>query len=675
MSGTATPASSLVPKNSEDLAVNTIRVLSMEAVQKANSGHPGLPMGCADLAYVLYTKLLKFDPKSPEWPDRDRFVLSAGHGSMLLYSMLHLTGYDLPMSELERFRQLKSHTPGHPELGDTAGVETTTGPLGQGFATAIGMALAETLMAARLNTPEHKVVDHFTYVLASDGDLMEGISHEAASLAGHLRLGKLICLYDDNHISLDGPTKMAFTEDVEKRFQAYEWHTVRVDGHDRAQVEKAIAAARAETGRPSLILCRTTIGKGSPNKSNTHEAHGSPLGPEEVEATRKNLGWTYPAFTVPEEVRPLFSAPGERGAKAHADWKKLFGAWEMKNPDKAALWKRSLARDLPSGWKDKLPKLTPADKPIATRAASGKVINALADLLPELIGGSADLATSNNTAVSGKPPVTAEDRAGRNLWFGVREHAMGAMLNGLCLHGGIRPYGGTFLTFSDYLRPSIRLAALMKLPVVYVFTHDSIFLGEDGPTHQPIEHFAALRSIPNLSVIRPADANETTAAWALALERKDGPTALILSRQNLPIYEETALGRGSERGGYVIEKETGGDAQLALIATGSEVSLARDAAKLLRDKGVRVRVVSLPSWDVFEAQPESYRHSVLPPSLTRRLSIEAGVPFGWDRYVGSAGRTHGIQRFGASAPIKDLQKLFGFTPEAVVAAAQALLKD
>lgn len=645
----------------------------MDAVQKANSGHPGLPMGCADMAYVLFTRFLKFDPGNPDWPDRDRFVLSAGHGSMLLYSLLHLTGYDLPMSELQRFRQLNSHTPGHPELGDTPGVETTTGPLGQGFATAVGLALSETLLSARFNTPEHKIVEHFTYVLASDGDLMEGISHEAASLAGHLRLGKLICLYDDNLISLDGPTRMSFTEDVEKRFQAYGWHTERIDGHDRAQIERAITAARAETGRPSLILCRTIIGKGSPNKANSHEAHGSPLGPEEVEATRKNLGWTLPPFTVPEEVRPLFAAPGERGAKQRSEWTRLLAAWESKNADKAALWKRSLARELPAGWKEKLPKLTPADKPIATRAASGKVINALADAMPELMGGSADLATSNNTSVSGKPAVSAEDRTGRNIWFGVREHAMAAIMNGMSLHGGIRPYGGTFLTFCDYMRPSVRLAALMKLPVIYVFTHDSIFLGEDGPTHQPIEHLAALRSIPNLSVIRPADANETATAWALALERKDGPTALILTRQNLPIYEETTHGKGSERGGYVIEKESGGEADLALIATGSEVSLAREASRMLRERGVRVRVVSLPSWDVFEAQPQSYRDSVLPPNLTRRLAVEAGVPFGWERYVGREGRTHGIQRFGASAPIKDLQQLFGFTPEAVVSAAEALL--
>jgi transketolase len=659
----------------EDLAVNTIRVLSMEAVQKANSGHPGLPMGCAEIAYVLYTRFLNFDPKNPDWPNRDRFVLSAGHGSMLLYSMLHLTGYDLPLSELQRFRQLGSHTPGHPELGDTVGVETTTGPLGQGFATAVGMAIAESVLAARCNTAELAVVDHKTFVLVSDGDLMEGISHEAASLAGHLRLGKLICIYDDNHISLDGPTKMAFSEDEERRFQAYGWHTQRIDGHDRGAVERALGAAVAETARPSLILARTIIGKGSPHKANTHEAHGSPLGPEEVEATRKNLGWSYPPFTVPEEVRPLYAAPGQAGAARRGEWLKTLAAWEAASPEKAAQWKRGLQRELPAGWRDKLPKFPSTDKPIATRAASGKVINALAEALPELLGGSADLATSNNTAVSGKPAYSAEDRLGRNFWFGVREHAMGAILNGMCLHGGIRSYGGTFLVFSDYMRPAIRLAAIMRQPVVYVFTHDSIFLGEDGPTHQPIEHLPALRAIPNLSLIRPADANETVAAWALALTRTDGPTALILSRQNLPIYEETVFGKGSERGGYVIERETGGEAQLILLASGSEVSLARDAARLLRDKGTRVRVVSLPSWDVFEAQPEEYRRSVLPPAVKRRLAVEAASPFGWERYVGDAGAVWGMRRFGASAPLKDLQKHFGFTPEALAEEAERLLRS
>lgn len=667
MSHAAATSSSL-----DTLAVNTIRVLSMEAVEKANSGHPGLPMGCAEIAYVLFSRFLKHDPKDPTWADRDRFVLSAGHGSMLLYSMLHLTGYPLPLEELKRFRQLGSHTPGHPEYGDTVGVETTTGPLGQGFATGVGMALAETLLAARYNTQEHAIVDHHTYVLASDGDLMEGISHEAASLAGHLRLGKLIVLYDDNRISLDGPTDLSFTEDVEKRFDAYGWHTKKLDGHDCTALEEAITAARGEVNRPSLLLCRTTIGKGSPNKENTHNAHGAPLGKEEVELTRQALGWSYPPFTVPEDVRPLFTKGSERGAKQRAEWQQRLASWESKNKDKAAAWRRTQKGELPAGWQEKLPKFSSTDKPMATRAASGAVINSLAETMPELIGGSADLATSNNTSVKGQPPVTDEDRLGRNLWFGVREHAMGAALNGMYLHGGIRPYGGTFMTFSDYMRPSMRLAALMKLPVIYVFTHDSIFLGEDGPTHQPVEHLAALRAIPNLHVSRPADANETAQAWVSALERKDGPTALVLSRQALPTSDESLPGKGPERGGYIIEKEEGGDAQIVLIATGSEVSLARDAASLLRDKKKRVRVVSLPSWELFAAQSEEYRRSVLPPGI-KRFAIEAASPFGWERFVGESGHVRCLTGFGVSAPLKDLQKHFGYTAEAIAAEAEKLI--
>jgi transketolase len=587
--------------------------------------------------------------------------------------MLHLTGYDLPLEELQRFRQLHSRTPGHPEYGETEGVETTTGPLGQGFGNAVGMALAESLLAARFNTPEHKIVDHYTYVLVSDGDLMEGISHETASLAGHLRLGKLICLYDDNQISLDGPTRMAFSEDVQTRFEAYGWQTQKVDGHDMLAIEKALTVARAESARPSILLCRTVIGTGRPNKAGTHEAHGSPLGPEEVELARKKLGWSYPPFTVPEEVRPLFRSGGERGQKLHARWNQLHAEWERKNPDKADTWRRTQARELPRDWEEKLPKFASTEKPMATRAASGKVINSLAETLPELIGGSADLATSNNTAVSGKPAVSAEDRAGRNLWFGVREHGMGAALSGMCLHGGIRPYGGTFFTFSDYMRPSIRLAALMKIPVIYVFTHDSIFLGEDGPTHQSIEHLPALRALPNLRVIRPAEANETAAAWALALRRTDGPTALVLTRQNLPIYDEACLGKGPERGGYILEKESGGDPQLILLASGSEVSLARDAAKLLKAKGFRVRVVSMPCWDLFDEQPEEYRRYVLPPHIKRRFAVEAASPFGWEHFVGESGRVHGLTRFGASAPLKDLQKHFGFTPEVIAAEAEKMM--
>ena len=669
------PVNTLSSVDLDELAVNTIRVLSMEAVEKAKSGHPGLPMGCADIAYVLFTKFLKYDPKDPGWPDRDRFVLSAGHGSMLLYVMLHLAGYDLPLSEIQKFRQLGSHTPGHPEYGDTVGVETTTGPLGQGFANAAGMALAETLLAARYNTPEHRIVDHHTWVLVSDGDLMEGISHETASLAGHLRLGKLIAIYDDNQISLDGPTRLAFTEDVEKRFQAYGWRTQRIDGHDRAAIENALRSAREDGTRPQMILARTVIGKGSPNKSGTHEAHGSPLGPDEVELTRKALGWSRPPFEVPEEVRPLFARGAERGAESRKKWLSLFADWERKNKEKASTFQRALGRELPAGWRDKLPRFSSSDKPIATRAASGKTLNALAETLPELIGGSADLATSNNTSISGKPPVTPEEPAGRNIWFGVREHAMGGMLSGLCLHGGIRPYGGTFLAFSDYMRSSVRLAALMKQPVVYVYTHDSIFLGEDGPTHQPIEHVPSLRAIPNLHVIRPADANETVGAWALALERTDGPTALVLTRQNLPIYEETVVGKGIERGGYIIERESGGEPDVLIIATGSEVSLARDAAKLARDRGIRARVVSMPCREIFDEQPADYRASVLPRSVKRRIVIEAASPFGWGEIVGDEGRVIGMRGFGASAPLKDLAPHFGFTPEAVLGVIEELARN
>jgi len=630
-------------------------------------------MGCADLAYVLFTRHLKFDPKAPEWPDRDRFVLSAGHGSMLLYSMLHLCGYDLPLDELRRFRQLGSATPGHPEYGDTVGVETTTGPLGQGFANAVGMALAEALLAARYNTSKHTIVDHHTYALASDGDLMEGISHEAASLAGHLKLGKLVVLYDDNLISLDGPTDLIFSENVEQRFESYGWHTVRAAGHDRDEVDAAIEAARKETGRPTLIICRTIIGKGSPNKAGTNGVHGAALGPDEVAATRKALDWEYPAFTVPGEVRPLFEQGGAAGSKARTDWESTFTEWKTANPDLATLWARTAARELPAGWDADLPKFSPGDKALATRAASGKVINAIAARIPELIGGSADLKSSNNTEVQGEDAVSADNFGARNLWFGVREHAMGAAMNGLSLHGNIRPYGATFLTFSDYVRPAIRLGALMKQPVIYVFTHDSVFLGEDGPTHQPVEHIAALRTIPNVWVIRPADANETVAAWRITLQRTDGPTALILTRQGLPILDDAAVGRDTERGAYVLESASDADPQLLLIATGSEVSTVCEAAKLLRADGIRIRVVNIPCWELFDQQSQSYKDEVLPPNVTKRLAVEAASPFGWERFVGSEGAIQGIDTFGASAPLKELAEKFGYTPEAIAARARDLL--
>ena len=658
----------------EELAVNTIRVLSFECVQRANSGHPGLPMGCADLAYTLFTDSLKFDPKAPEWPDRDRFVLSAGHGSMLIYSMLHLCGYDLPLEELKNFRQWGSMTPGHPEYGDTPGVETTTGPLGQGTANAVGLALAESLLAARFNTPEHKLVDHFTYALVSDGDLMEGISHEAASLAGHLGLGKLVYLYDDNAITIEGGMELASSENTSARFESYGWQVQKIDGHDRQAIAAALEAARAETARPSIIIAKTTIGFGSPNKSGSSGVHGSPLGDEECRLTREALGWNHPECTVPDEVRKLFLEPGTAGAEKHSAWNELFADYREKNPEKAADWDRMQAGELPAELRESLPVFESSEGSIATRAASGKVINAIADVIPELIGGSADLAPSNNTMVKDQDSIQGDRMAARNMHFGIREHAMGAMMNGMALHGGIRPYGGTFLVFSDYMRPSVRLAALMKQPVIYIWTHDSIFLGEDGPTHQPVEHLAALRAIPNLRVFRPADANETAMAWALSLEHGSGPSAILLSRQGLPIYDDTRLGQGSERGAYVLDREEGDDGPaVILLASGSEVATAREAAGLLKEQGVATRVVSMPCWEVFEEQDKDYRESVLPRTITARVAVEAGCPFGWERYTGQDGVVIGMNRFGASAPIKELSENFGFTAENVAAQAKTLL--
>ncbi|MEE3199822.1 MAG: transketolase [Planctomycetota bacterium] len=659
----------------ENLAVNTIRVLSFECVQRANSGHPGLPMGCADLAYTLFTNSLKFDPKDPGWPDRDRFVLSAGHGSMLMYSMLHLCGYDVPLEELKNFRQWGSMTPGHPEYGDTPGVETTTGPLGQGTANAVGLALAESLLAARFNTAEHTLVDHFTYALVSDGDLMEGISHEAASLAGHLGLGKLVYLFDSNAITIEGDTDLASSENTAGRFENYGWHVQEIDGHDRQAIAGALEAARGETARPSIIIATTTIGFGSPNKAGTSGVHGSPLGDEECGLTREALGWDYPECTVPDEVRPLFLEPGHRGAEKHSAWNEMLEDYRDKNPELAAEWARMQAGEMPAGLREKLPVFESSEGSLATRSASGKVINAIAEAIPELIGGSADLAPSNNTMVSGQDSIQGSKMDGRNMHFGIREHAMGAMMNGMALHGGIRPYGGTFLVFSDYMRPSVRLAALMKQPVVYIWTHDSIFLGEDGPTHQPVEHLAALRAIPNLRVFRPADANETAMAWALSLEHRKGPSAILLSRQGLPIYDETVVGKGSEKGGYVIEREEGDSGPaVILLASGSEVATAREAAALLKAQGTGVRVISMPCWEVFEEQDADYRESVLPRSVTARVAVEAACSFGWDRYVGADGAVVCLDRFGASAPIKDLAENFGFTAENVAAKASALLE-
>jgi len=662
-------------KELEQLCVNTIRFLAVDGVQKAKSGHPGMPMGMADAAYVLWTQFLRHNPANPKWPNRDRFVLSAGHGSMLLYSLLYLTGYDLPLEELMRFRQWGSRTPGHPEYGLAPGVETTTGPLGQGFATGVGMAIAERFLAATFNRPGYNLVDHYVYAIVSDGDLMEGISHEAASLAGHLKLGKLIYLYDDNHISIDGSTEITFTEDRAARFAAYNWHVQRVDGHDRAAVAAAIRAAQAETERPSLICCRTHIGYGSPNRQDTAKVHGEPLGEEEVILTKRNLGWPEDkTFYVPEEALQVFRQAVPRGQQLEDEWRQTFQRYAKEYPDMAELWQRVWSRDVTLNWEKVLPVFAPSAGGEATRVASGMVLNALAPMLPTLIGGSADLTPSNNTELKGIPWMEPGNYAGRNIHFGVREHAMGAILNGLALHGGVIPYGGTFLVFSDYMRPAIRLAAMMELPVIYVFTHDSIGLGEDGPTHQPVEHLPALRAIPNLVVIRPADANETSEAWRVALERREGPTALLLTRQKVPVFDRATLApaSGLRRGAYVLA-DSARQPDIILIASGSEVTLALGAREALAQRGVQTRVVSMPSWELFEAQSPEYRTQVLPPQVTARLAVEAAIPLGWERYVGNNGAVIGMERFGASAPYQVLLEKFGFTVENVTQRALQLL--
>jgi len=661
----------------DQLCINTLRTLAMDAVQKANSGHPGMPMGAAPMAYILWTRFLKHNPANPHWPNRDRFVLSAGHGSMLLYGLLHLTGYDLPLEELRNFRQWGSRTPGHPEHGLTPGVETTTGPLGQGFANGVGMAIAERFLAEHFNRPGHTVVDHTTYAIVSDGDLMEGVASEAASLAGHLGLGKLIYLYDDNHISIEGSTDLAFTEDVECRFQAYGWHVQRVDyGNDLAAITAAIEAAQATTEQPSLIMVHTHIAYGSPGKQDTAEAHGAPLGEEEVRRTKENLGWpTEPPFYIPDEVLLRFREAVDRGQAWEAEWQARFETYAAEYPQLAAEWQTAMNGQLRAGWDADLPDFVPADGPLATRKASGQVLNAIAPYLPTLLGGSADLAPSNKTLLEEYESIKDDDFSGRNLHFGVREHAMGSITNGMALHGGLIPYTGTFLIFSDYMRPPIRLAAMMGLPVVFIFTHDSVWLGEDGPTHQPIEQLAALRAIPNLIVLRPADAAETVEAWRVALEHRDGPVALALTRQKLPVLDRTELADadGVARGAYVLADAEGERPDILLIATGSEVYLALEAREQLAEQGVEARVVSMPSWELFDQQPQAYRDQVLPPTVTARLAIEAGVPQGWHRYVGSAGELIGLDRFGASAPYKVLMEKFGFTVENIASRALALL--
>lgn len=671
--------------NLDQLCINTIRFLSVDAIQKANSGHPGLPMGAAPMAYVLWTKFLRHNPTDPAWPDRDRFVLSGGHGSMLLYSLLHLTGYDLSLDDVKNFRQWGSKTPGHPERGLAPGVETTTGPLGQGFANGIGLALAEAHLAARYNQPgDHAIVDHFTYGLVSDGDLMEGISHEAASLAGHWRLGKLIYLYDNNHISLAGATDLTYTDDVTRRFEAYGWHVQLVeDGNDLSALENAIRQARAETDRPSLIRVRTIIGYGAPHKQNTFEAHGSPLGPDEVKAAKENLGWPLdPPFYIPGEALDHFRQAIDRGQEEQAAWQKKFDAYTQAYPGLAVELMRALKGELPVDWNKAIPAFEPG-KGLATRASGGQVLNAIAAKVPNVIGGSADLNPSTNTALKGlgdfqSSHFTANDTqgkvggdwnyAGRNIAFGVREHAMGSIANGIAVHGGLIPFTATFLQFSDYMRPAIRLAALMDQQVIFVFTHDSVFLGEDGPTHQPVEHLAALRAIPNLYVIRPADANEVAVAWQIAIERKHGPTALIFSRQTVPTIDRSfvAPAAGVRRGGYVLI-ESDGIPDIILIATGSEVQLAVGARESLAQRKIKARVVSLPCWELFDAQPREYRESVLPPQIKDRLAIEAGVAQGWHKYVGDEGKVMSIERFGASAPASVIADKFGFTVETVQA--------
>lgn len=657
------------------LAVNTIRTLAIDAVQKANSGHPGLPMGAAPMAYVLWQRHLRHNPRDPRWADRDRFVLSAGHGSMLLYCLLHLTGYDLTIEDLQAFRQWESRTPGHPETLLTPGVEATTGPLGQGTANAVGMAMAERVLAHRFNRPGHTIVDHRTYAIVSDGDLMEGISAEAASLAGHLKLGKLIYLYDCNHISLDGPTSLAFsTEDVGARYAAYGWQVLHVEhgDSDLAAIDRAIAAAEADTARPSIIVVRTTIGYGSPKKQGTSEAHGSPLGPDEVAAAKTTLGFD-PAksFYVPPEAGAHLRSAVERGAERQAEWDARFARYAEAHPDLAAEWRRVVAGELPNGWDAALPAFGEKDAQ-ATRQASGKVLNAIAARMPELLGGDADLSVSTSTALKDQGSFDGQTGAGRNIHYGVREHAMGAIANGIAYHGGLRSFVATFFCFSDYMRPAVRLAALNELPVTFVWTHDSIALGEDGPTHQPVEHLMSLRAMPGLAVVRPADANETAEAWRFAIAQRHRPVALVLSRQKLPVLD-AGRARGVARGAYVVADPEKGDPSAILMGTGAEVHVAIAAHRLLAGEGIRTRVVSMPCWETFMEQDAAYRESVLPRAIRARVSVEAGVTLGWERWLGDGGTAVGLDRYGASAPGEVNLERLGFTAENVASKVRAVL--
>ena len=662
--------------NLQERAINTLRFLSVDAVQKANSGHPGLPMGTAAMAYTLWTRHLRFNPRDQDWPERDRFILSGGHGSMLLYSLLYLTGYDVSLEEIKNFRQWGSITPGHPEYGLTPGVEVTTGPLGQGFGNGVGMAIAAEHLAAEFNRPGHEVISHYIYAIVTDGDLMEGVASEAASLAGHLQLGRLIYLYDDNRISIDGSTNIAFTEDRMARFEAYGWHVQTVlDGNDVDAIDRAIQAAKVDS-RPSIIAARTHIGYGLPTRQDTPKAHGDPPGDEELDGAKRNLGWPLsPRFYVPEDVLELYQQVGLRGELAEKDWRIRLDAYREAYPDLEIELRRRYSGKLPDNWESALPVFTSDENGLATRAASGKVINALAKSIPELIGGSADLAPSNKTWIDGSPSFQPDSYQGRNFNFGVREHAMGAVVNGMAVHGGVIPYGGTFLVFSDYMRPAIRLSALSDYPSIWVFTHDSIGLGEDGPTHQPIEQLTALRTIPKLVVIRPADANEVSESWRLAISRRDGPTALALTRQNLPTLDREVFSSASglQRGAYVLADLGEGRPEIILMASGSEVSLIIEAGKRLAAEGVNVRLISFPSWELFAAQDQEYKDSVLMPNVHARLSIEAGISQGWDRWVGDRGTIISIERYGASAPYETVYEKFGLSVENVIDHAKGIL--
>lgn len=665
--------------NLDQLSINTLRFLAVDAVQKAGNGHPGAPMGASPLAYVLWDRFLKHNPTDPSWPDRDRFVLSAGHASILLYGLLHLTGYDLSLDEIKNLRQWGSKTPGHPEYGHTPGVEVTTGPLGQGFAHGVGMAIAEQWMASHYNRSGHEVVNHYTYAIVSDGDLQEGVASEAASLAGTLGLGKLICLYDDNDISIEGSTDIAFTEDVAARFRAYGWHVVdSIDGMDTEAVDAAIRQSQAETARPSIVICRTIIGFGSPNKAGTAGVHGAALGEDEVKLTKEALNWSYPEpFAEPQEALDHYRQAVPRGQTKQKEWETRFAAYRDAYPDDARQLELAWEGTLAEGWSNEADTLfNPGDKPVSTREASGKTLNAIVSHVHGLVGGSADLAPSNNTRLNDRGDFSATDRSGQNLHFGVREHAMGSIANGMALHGGIVPYTATFLIFSDYMRPSIRLAALMGLRVVFVFTHDSVGVGEDGPTHQPIEQLAGLRAVPNLVVLRPADATETVEAWKAAIERTDGPTTLAFSRQNLPVLDRSTLApaSGVRQGGYVLW-ESSSSPEVIIIATGSEVHIALDAGQQLSEGGNAARVVSMPSWELFDGQSQDYKNSVLPPNITARVSIEAGSPMGWERYVGLNGRIIGLPHFGASAPAATLYEKFGLTAQRVIEEAKSTLQQ